>query len=129
MTVEDSNSPKELLMEAYCDILRTPFAELYEDKWEEDTYWAAVETFKIKVKEIGIEDPFEILKEYKIISYESIRDRLKAGPPACFRAGWKSPLVGAKVDPVAVIAPLEHVNGPKFSGEERIVVLDFWATW
>ncbi|KAF8922746.1 hypothetical protein BGZ58_003837 [Dissophora ornata] len=52
-----------------------------------------------------------------------------AGPPAFIRPGWKSPMVGTEVDTVAAIAPLEHLNGPKYNGEERIVVLDFWATW
>lgn len=129
MPVADPNSPEERLKTAYSNILSDPFEEKYEDTWEEDTYWAAVESFKLKIKEIGIDDPFEILKKFNITSYESIRDRLKAGPPACLRAGWKSPYIGAKIDPVAVIAPLKHVHGPEFSGQERIVVLDFWATW
>ncbi|KAF9092163.1 hypothetical protein BGX23_004563 [Mortierella sp. AD031] len=129
MTVADPNDPMERLWDVYVDILHEPFREKYEDTWEEDTYWAAVDTFKIKVKEIGIEDPFEILTKFRITSYESIRDRLKAGPPAFLRAGWKSPLLGTKVDPVAAIGPLEHVSGPKYAYEERVVVLDFWATW
>ncbi|KAG0316604.1 hypothetical protein BGZ97_006611 [Linnemannia gamsii] len=129
MPVADPNSPEERLKTAYNDILSDPFDEKYEDTWEEDTYWAAVESFKLKVGEIGIDDPFEILKKFNITSYQSIRDRLKAGPPACLRAGWKSPYIGTKVDPLAVVAPLKHVNGPEFNGQERVVVLDFWATW
>ncbi|KAF9175936.1 hypothetical protein BGX21_008346 [Mortierella sp. AD011] len=123
-------SEKELkLRDAYYDILTSPFEDTYEDKWEEDPYWVAVESFKKRSKEIGYEDPFEVLNKYKINSYESIRDKLKAGPPACFREGWKSPLVGTELDTIAAIGPLEHVNGRKYLGEERIVVLDFWATW
>ncbi|KAK3847683.1 MAG: thioredoxin-like protein [Linnemannia gamsii] len=129
MTIEEPETIEDRIWTFYTEILHEPFTEKYEDKWEEDSYWAAVETFKIKTKEIGVDDPFELLQQYKITSYENIRDRLKAGPPACFRAGWKSPLLGVKVDHVAAIAPLEHVNGPKYTGEERVVVLDFWATW
>ncbi|KAF9930990.1 hypothetical protein FBU30_010995 [Linnemannia zychae] len=120
---------KDSLWEAYTDILWQPFAEKYEDAWEEEPYWVAVEAFKVRAKEIGIEEPLLILKEYRIPSYEAIRDRLKAGPPACFRAGWKSPLLGVKVDPVTIVSPLTHIGGPKYHGEEKIIVLDFWATW
>ncbi|KAG0275402.1 hypothetical protein BGZ95_008837 [Linnemannia exigua] len=129
MTIEEPETIEDRLWTFYIDILHEPLRGKYEDTWEEDTYWAAVETFKIKTKEIGVEDPFEILQQFKITSYENIRDRLKAGPPAFLRAGWKSPLLGAKVDHAATIAPLEHINGPKYTGKERVVALDFWATW
>ncbi|KAF9095420.1 hypothetical protein BGX27_001287 [Mortierella sp. AM989] len=115
---------------AYIDILVTPFNEKYEDKWEEDTYWAAVDTFKVRSKEIGYENPFEVLKpSFFLESFEQLRTNLIEGPPLFIRPGWKSPFIGTHVDAHSVIAPLEHVNGPKFSGEERIVLFDFWATW
>ncbi|KAG0216530.1 hypothetical protein BGX28_000044 [Mortierella sp. GBA30] len=129
VTVEQSTSQENRLKDAYVDILRTPFEDKYEDKWEEDAYWAAVETFKSKSKEIGYEDPFEILTKYSITSFDEIRVKLKAGPLACFRKGWTSPLVGTKLDTVAAIAPLVHVSGREYTGMERIVVLDFWASW
>jgi len=62
-------------------------------------------------------------------SYEQIRDELKAGPPACWRKGWKSPLVGKTLDTLAVLEAIHHVRGAKYEGKERIVILDFWATW
>jgi len=127
--VDENEALKDLFWEAYQEILRVPFLEKYEDKWEEEPFWVAVEEFKVKSKEIGVEDPFTILSEYNIVSYESIRDKLKAGPPACFREGWVSPKIGEKFDALATIELLEHVNGPKFFGVEKIVVLDFWATW
>ncbi|KAF9362059.1 hypothetical protein BGX34_006719 [Mortierella sp. NVP85] len=120
---------EELLMGGYYRILHMAFADKYEDKWEEDNYWDAVEEFKAQSKEVGFEDPFEVLTKYELTSFEMIRDKLKAGPPACFREGWRSPLLGIKIDPITVVKPLEHVNGPKYDGMERVVVLDFWATW
>ncbi|GJJ79126.1 hypothetical protein EMPS_11485 [Entomortierella parvispora] len=127
--VPNDETLEQLLWGAYLEILRTPFADKYEDKWEEEPYWVAVEKFKVKSKEIGVEDPFSILSKFNIGSYEVIRDRLKAGPPACFREGWTSPKIGEKFDALATIEHLEHVNGPKFFGLEKIVALDFWATW
>ncbi|KAI1319446.1 hypothetical protein EDD11_004023 [Mortierella claussenii] len=131
MTAVATETPNkvELLKDAYVETIHKPFLEKYEDKWEEDTYWAAVEVFKARSKEIGYENPFEVLSDFRLNSYDEIRDKLKAGPPACFRKGWKSVLIGTKVDTVAVIAPLQHINGPLYSGNERVVVLDFWATW
>lgn len=127
--VDENETLEELLQDVYVDILRAPFVDKYEDKWEEEPYWVAVEEFKVKTKEIGIEDPFTILGKYNITSYEVIRDKLKAGPPACFREGWVSPKIGEKIDALGVIEPLEHLSGPKFFGLEKIVILDFWATW
>ena len=127
--VNENEALQELFWEAYQEILRVPFLEKYEDKWEEEPFWVAVEEFKVKSKEIGVEDPFTILSEYNLVSYEAIRDKLKAGPPACLREGWVSPKIGEKFDALAIIEPLEHVSGPKFFGVEKIVVLDFWATW
>ncbi|KAF9416376.1 hypothetical protein BGZ94_010237 [Podila epigama] len=120
---------EQLLKDAYTDILRNPFETKYEDTWEEDTYWLAVEQFKRKSKELGIDDPFEILSKYRITSYTDIRDKLKAGPPLCLREGWSSPLLGKKIDVASIIAPLRHLNGRVYIGDERVVVLDFWATW
>ncbi|KAF9936395.1 hypothetical protein BGZ65_002424 [Modicella reniformis] len=33
----------------------------------------------------------------------------------------EEPLVGSKINAVATISPLEHVNGPKYADEEPIV--------
>ncbi|KAF9436100.1 hypothetical protein BGZ76_004809 [Entomortierella beljakovae] len=128
MATEVAQDQEALLKEAYIHTFLIPFEKKYEDTWEEDTFLAAVEVFKVKSKEIGYEDPFELLKKFKVNSYEEIREKLKAGPPVFFREGWTSPLIGSKVDTGAVIGQLEQLTGPKFAGE-RIVVLDFWATW
>jgi len=96
-------------MGGYYRILHMAFADTYKDKGEEDNYWVAVEEFKARSKELGFEDPFEVLTKYQLNSFEMIRDKLKAGPPACFREGWRSPLLGSKIDPITVVKPLEHV--------------------
>ncbi|KAF9174144.1 hypothetical protein BGX20_000772 [Mortierella sp. AD010] len=120
---------KTALLDAYVEILVSPFAEKYEETWEEDTFWKAVEVFKAKTREIGIENPFDVLSKYKLVSYEMIRDKRKAGPPAFTRRNWKSPLVGEKVDVLGLVEKLHHISGNKYEGKEDIVVLDFWATW
>ncbi|KAG0340909.1 hypothetical protein BG000_010805 [Podila horticola] len=115
----------ELLQNAFNDILWEPFEYSYDD-WHEEPYWAAVERFKIKSKEIGYDDPLVALAHFNLPTYESIRDKLQEVPPECFRRGWVSPL--KSIDITATIAPLELLSGRKYNGE-RVVVLDFWATW
>ncbi|KAF9429036.1 hypothetical protein BGZ76_001933 [Entomortierella beljakovae] len=120
----------EQLSDVYLEILHRPFRDKYDEKWEEEPYWAAVGTFKAKCKEIEYDDPFVFLKRVLgLDSYEAIRDRFKAGPPACAREGWKSPLTGSKLDISSDIALMDHLCGPKYQGDERIVLLEFWATW
>jgi len=36
----------------YVEIIYDPFKDKYEDKWEEDSFWQAIEILKIKSKEI-----------------------------------------------------------------------------
>ena len=62
----------------YRQTLQLPFKENYEEKWQEEPYWAAVEVFKAQVKEIGYDDPLERLKSYPgRETFEKIRDDLK----------------------------------------------------
>ncbi|KAI8601511.1 hypothetical protein EDD21DRAFT_106076 [Dissophora ornata] len=101
----------------------------YEERWDDEAYDRAVEVFKVRVEDIGFEDPFELLSRYNVKSYESLREQLKRGPAMCFRAGWKSPLLGERIDLASVVSKCEHLSGPEFSGGDRVVVLDFWASW
>ena len=125
------NPPKKrkALDSAYTEIFVKPFAEKYEETWEEEPFWEAVEVFKVKTKEIGLENPFDVLGKYKLGSYEMIRDRCKAGPQACARKNWTSPIVGEKVDVLGLLEKLHHISGRKYEGKEHIVVIEFWATW
>ncbi|KAF9169412.1 hypothetical protein BGX20_010357 [Mortierella sp. AD010] len=109
-------------------IILTPFQDKYEDNWEESSYWAAVEKFKAQATKIGIKDHEAFLKRSYGMDFQGIRRFLISGPPLFMRKGWKSPLTGAKVDAHQILARLVHVHGPKFSGKERVVALDFWAT-
>ncbi|KAG0316734.1 hypothetical protein BGZ99_006715 [Dissophora globulifera] len=117
------------LVDAYTNILEKPFVDKYEDRWEDETFDRAVDQFKTRAMEIGFADPFELLSLFKIESYEAVRAQLKRGPAPCFRPGWKSPILGHKIDPLAITAMCKHISGPVFRGEERVVVLDMWASW
>ncbi|KAF8940239.1 hypothetical protein BGZ58_007250 [Dissophora ornata] len=120
---------EKLLVDAYTTILEKPFDDKFEDKWEDEPFDRAVDHFKTRAQEIGFADPFELLTRFNIESYESIRSQLKKGPALCFRAGWKSPIMGTKIDPLVITSRCEHISGPQFRGEERVVVLDLWASW
>ncbi|GJJ78217.1 hypothetical protein EMPS_10576 [Entomortierella parvispora] len=130
MSVEHSpEDTKSQVRSAFTRIIGIPFRQKYDDKWEEEAYWEAVKTFKDESQKIGCEDPSEILVECGFGSFENIRDKLKAGPKPCFRDGWVSPYTGAELDVLALVEKLHHGSGPKFEGKERVVILDFWATW
>ncbi|KAG0077591.1 hypothetical protein BGZ90_006893 [Linnemannia elongata] len=134
-TVEDSQQPQPLpqdeavLRRHYYDIIYTPFQDKYDESWDEALFWVAIEDFKTKVAQAGINDPFEILRKVGFKSYEDIRDVMKEGPPKCFREGWKSEMLSQTVDVAAVLDRCELVGGKKFEGTDKIVVLDFWARW
>ncbi|KAI1300747.1 hypothetical protein EDD11_005948 [Mortierella claussenii] len=120
---------ERLLIDAYTTILDKPFKDKYEDKWEDEPFDRAVDHFKTRAQEIGFADPFELLARFKIQSYDAIRAELKKGPAACFRPGWKSPILGTKIDPRVIASKCEYISGPPYRGEERVVVFDFWASW
>jgi len=120
---------EELLIDAYTTILNKPFEDKYEDKWQDEPFDRAIDQFKSRAQEIGFSDPFELLSRFQIESYETIRSELKKGPALCFRPGWKSPLLEKTVDLRAVREKTGYLMGPKYEGLERIVVLDFWASW
>ena len=125
----ETSDPKAEFLETYRNLLIHPFADKYEDRWDEDAWWEAVETFKVKSKELGFDEPLDILAEYTITSFERARDISKAGPPKCLRPHWKSPILGEKIDVLSLLEKTHHIHGNKFEGKEHIVVLDFWATW
>ncbi|KAF9400977.1 hypothetical protein BGZ94_005344 [Podila epigama] len=120
---------EQQLIEAYTAILNEPFEDKYEDRWEDAPFDRAVDVFKSRAREIGFDDPFELLARFKIESYESIRAQLKKGPPMCFRPNWQSPLLGQRIDALAVASKCIQLSGPVFEGKERVVVIEFWASW
>lgn len=134
-TVEGNQQPQPLpqdeaaLRRLYYDIIYTPFEHKYDDNWDEALFWVAIDDFKTKAAQAGIDDPLVILGKVGLKSYEGIRDVMKEGPPKCFREGWKSGMLSQTVDVAAVLDRCELVGGKEFEGAEKIVVLDFWARW
>jgi len=117
------------LRETYLQIIYQPFKDFFGDKWQEEPYWAAVEVFKAKAKEMGYDEPGPVLSRCRLPdSYEDMRDILKEGPEECYRDGWKSKIVGEPLDVGLLLNECEHLSGKKYTGE-KIVILDFWATW
>ncbi|KAG0045667.1 hypothetical protein BGZ83_009098 [Gryganskiella cystojenkinii] len=107
-----------------------PFEKKYEDKFVEAEFWEAVEAFKVHARSLGVEDAIAAMKKSgSIKDYETIRDYLKGGPPAFAREGWVSEMIGQTVDVKDVVDKCDYLAGPKFFGKERVVVIDFWATW
>ncbi|KAF9361569.1 hypothetical protein BGX26_001574 [Mortierella sp. AD094] len=129
MAPQELSEQENKLRLAYMELFYKPFEDKYDDKWEEEPFWLAVEQFKIRSKDIGYDDPLEVMSKFGMNSFEDIRDIFKEGPPKCFREGWKSEMLEQPVDTVSVLSECEHLSGPKFIGEEKIVVLDFWAAW
>ncbi|GJJ71768.1 hypothetical protein EMPS_04125 [Entomortierella parvispora] len=108
-----------------------PFEAKYEEKFVDAEFWAAVENFQAYAKELGFkDDPIEYMKRKgSFEDYEALKKYLKDGPPAFVREGWVSELVGQTVEVKKLVDRCQYLAGPKFSSKERVVVLDFWATW
>ncbi|KAF9092164.1 hypothetical protein BGX23_004564 [Mortierella sp. AD031] len=130
-TVEETQPSEQevILKNLYIEVLYQPFEDKYEDKFEEDIFWTAIETFKSRAKLAGIDDPLVVLSKTGFDTYEQIRDALKEGPPKCFREGWRSELLSRTVDALPLLDRCEFLTGTKYTGKESIVVLDFWASW
>ncbi|KAF8949296.1 hypothetical protein BGZ47_006833 [Haplosporangium gracile] len=86
---EQQPSPQDeaILRRLYFDIIYIPFQDKYDESWDEDLFWVAIDDFKTKAAQAGIEDPLVTLRKIGFKSYEDIRDIMKEGPPKCFREG------------------------------------------
>src|SRR5689334_1382494 len=82
------------LIRAYQQILNDPFEDKYDDRWQDEPFDRAIEEFKARALALGFDEPLDLLKRFRVVSYDAVRQHLKQGPAPCFRPGWKSDLLG-----------------------------------
>ncbi|OSD06365.1 hypothetical protein PYCCODRAFT_1431369 [Trametes coccinea BRFM310] len=104
------------------------FQELYEDKWDQGRWNAAVARFK------AAHDPAVVQRFWaraKLPAWDALEAQFRKGPPPFLRPGWRSPLLGKRVDLQWIDrGPFEHVKG-SIDGwrDARLLIIEFWATW
>ncbi|KAI0671556.1 hypothetical protein C8Q78DRAFT_1029522 [Trametes maxima] len=104
------------------------FQNLYEDKWDQVRWNAAVARFK------AAHDPAIVQRFWtraKLPAWDALEAQFRKGPPPFLRPGWRSPLLGKNVDLRWLDAgPFDHVKGSKDGWRDaRILIIEFWATW
>ncbi|CDO70876.1 hypothetical protein BN946_scf184804.g8 [Trametes cinnabarina] len=96
------------------------FQELYEDKWDQARFRAA-------------HDPAIVQRFWaraKLPAWDALEAQFRKGPPPFLRPGWRSPLLGKRVDLQWLDkGPFEHVKG-SIDGwrDAKILIIEFWAT-
>ncbi|KAJ3554544.1 hypothetical protein NM688_g3053 [Phlebia brevispora] len=126
----DIDTPQEAAaMNDYRTRIWTAFQDLYEDKWNQSKWDAAVADFKSRHSPAVI----EALRAKKLLPpWEALEAQLKKGPPPFLRPGWTSPLLGKRVDLdwIDEDASFVSIRGNKAGWRDaKILVIEFWATW
>ncbi|TBU55307.1 hypothetical protein BD310DRAFT_933998 [Dichomitus squalens] len=104
------------------------FQELYEDKWDQARWTAAVDRFR------AAHDPATVQQFWtraKLPTWDALEAQFRKGPPPFLRPGWTSPLLGKKVDLRWIDAgPFEHVKGTLDGWRDaKLLVIELWASW
>ncbi|KAH9928667.1 uncharacterized protein B0H18DRAFT_1084408 [Fomitopsis serialis] len=104
------------------------FQPLYEDKWDQARWDAAVARFRA-THNPAVVDRF--MKKARLPTWEALEEQMKKGPPAFLRPGWRSPLLGKRVDLSWLDSDAFECIRPTKDGwrNKKVVVIEFWASW
>ncbi|KAI0925919.1 hypothetical protein AcV5_008522 [Taiwanofungus camphoratus] len=104
------------------------FQPLYEDKWDQARWDVAVAKFRAAHDPAVIE---RFMKRARLPNWDALEIQMKKGPPAFLRPGWRSPLLGRKVDLSWLdLDAYECVRGTKDGWKsKKVLVIEFWASW
>ncbi|KAI0768100.1 hypothetical protein BD413DRAFT_138742 [Trametes elegans] len=122
-------TPAELAVKAdFGTNIWAVFQNLYGDKWDKGRWNAAVARFK------AAHDPAVVQRFWaraKLPAWDALEEQFHKGPPPFLRPGWKSPLLGKKVDLRWLdVGPFEHVKGSMDGWRgARVLIIEFWASW
>jgi len=136
--LDDLSPEKRAAVQDFKNDITAVFNELYEDKWDEIQWSAAVHKYKashdtaLLMKTIGT-------KERTPEEFWAAREaEFRKGPPAFVRPGWQSPLLGKRVN-LDWLDDLQHGNGFQWIKcrdewedgwrDKKLLVVEFWTSW
>ncbi|KAI9000534.1 hypothetical protein BD414DRAFT_471925 [Trametes punicea] len=104
------------------------FQDLYDDKWDQGRWNAAVARFR------AAHDPAIVQRFWaraKLPAWDALEAQFRKGPPPFLRPGWRSPLLGKRVDLQWIDrGPFDHVKGSIDGWKDaKLLVIEFWASW
>lgn len=104
------------------------FQPLYEDKWDQARWNAAVARFKTAHEPAVVET---FMKRARLPTWDALEEQMKKGPPAFLRPGWTSPLLGKRVDMGWLDTDSFECIRPSKDGwrNKKVLVVEFWASW
>ncbi|PCH42305.1 hypothetical protein WOLCODRAFT_152330 [Wolfiporia cocos MD-104 SS10] len=103
------------------------FQPLYEEKWDQARWDAAVSRFRASHKPEVVQT---FMRKARLPDWDALREQMKKGPPAFLRPGWKSPLLGQKVDLKWLDSDTFECVRPSISGwrDRKVLVIEYWAS-
>lgn len=72
----------------------------------------------------------KFMKKARLPAWDALEEQMKKGPPAFLRPGWKSPLLGQRVDLDWLDADAFECIRPSKDGwrDKKVLVIEFWAS-
>ena len=70
------------------------------------------------------------MKKARLPTWEALEEQMRKGPPAFLRPGWRSPLLGKRVDLSWLDSDAFECIRPSKDGwkNKKVVVIEFWAS-